>query len=190
MRPDLELSPSNAGVVRDLVARMEGYPLSIELAAARARLLPPEAILKSLGGVLDLATTSPDLPIRQQSLRATIEWSHGLLSEPDQTLLRRLGVFVNGWTLEAAEAVVGGDAPDVFLGLETLAAQSMISVDSGGRMSMGTAMREFAAERLAAAGDEEATRLRHAEHYEAVIVTAYPLMRGTTAKRDDQHADA
>jgi predicted ATPase/class 3 adenylate cyclase len=179
VRPDLELSASNAGVVRDLVARMEGYPLSIELAAARARLLPPEAILKSLGGVLDLATTSPDIPVRQQSLRATIEWSHGLLSEPDQTLFRRLGVFVNGWALEAAEAVVGGDAPDVFLGLETLAAQSMISVDSGGRMSMGTAMREFATERLAAAGDEEATRLRHAEHYESVIVTAYPMMRGT-----------
>ncbi len=179
VRPDLELTSSNAGVILDLVARMEGYPLSIELAAARARLLPPEAILESLGGVLDLATSSPDLPTRQRSLRATIEWSHGLLTEPDQTLFRRLGVFVDGWTLEAAEAVVGGDAPDVFLGLETLAAQSMISVDSEGRMSMGTAMREFAAERLAAAGDEEATRLRHAEHYESVILTAYPMMRGT-----------
>ncbi len=179
VRPDLELTPSNAGVVRDLVARMEGYPLSIELAAARARLLPPEAILESLRGVLDLASASPDLPSRQQSLRATIEWSHGLLTEPDQTLFRRLGVFVNGWTLEAAEAVAGGDAPDVFLGLETLAAQSMISVDSAGRMSMGTAMREFAAEGLAVVGDEEAARLRHAEHYESVIVTAYPMMRGT-----------
>jgi predicted ATPase/class 3 adenylate cyclase len=178
VRPDLELSSSNASVIRDLVVRMEGYPLSIELAAARARLLPPEAILASLGDVLDLASTSPDLPTRQQSLRATIEWSHGLLSEPDQALLRRLSVFVDGWTLEAAEAVAGGDAPDVFLGLETLAAQSMITVDPEGRMSMGTAMREFAAEILAAAGDEEATRLRHAEHYESVIVTAYPLMRG------------
>ncbi len=178
VRPDLGLTSSNANVIRELVVRMEGYPLSIELAAARARLLPPEAILASLGDVLDLASTSPDLPTRQQSLRATIEWSHGLLSEPDQALLRRLSVFVDGWTLEAAEAVAGGDAPDVFLGLETLAAQSMISVDPEGRMSMGTAMREFAAERLAAAGDEERTRLRHAEYFEGVVVAAEPLLRG------------
>jgi predicted ATPase/class 3 adenylate cyclase len=177
VRPDFELTSSNAGVIRELVARMEGYPLSIELAAARARLLPPEAILESLGGVLDLATTSPDLPTRQQSLRATIEWSHDLLDEPDQTLLHRLSVFVDGWTLEAAEAVTGVDAPDVFLGLETLAAQSMISVDTNGRMAMGTAMREYALEQLAAGGDEE-TRLRHAKHFEGVVVAAEPLLRG------------
>ena len=178
VRPDFELTPSNAGVIRELVARMEGYPLSIELAAARARLLPPEAILESLGGVLDLATTSPDLPTRQQSLRATIEWSNDLLDEPDQTLLHRLSVFVDGWTLEAAEAVAGVDAPDVFLGLETLAAQSMISVDTNGRMAMGTAMREYALEQLAGGSDEEETRLRHAEHFEGVVVAAEPMLRG------------
>jgi predicted ATPase/class 3 adenylate cyclase len=178
VRPDFQLDASNAAVVCDLVARLEGYPLSIELASARARLLPPEAILERLGGILDLATTSPDLPSRQQSLRATIEWSHGLLSEPDQALFRRLGVFVDGWSLEAAEAVAGGDEPDVFLGLETLAAQSMISVDPDGRMSMGTAMREFALERLAAGGDDEETRLRHAEHFDSVAVASEPLLRG------------
>lgn len=178
VRPDLQLDASNAAVVCDLVARLEGYPLSIELASAQARLLPPEAILKRLGGVLDLATTSPELPTRQQSLRATIEWSHGLLSEPDQALFRRLGVFVDGWSLEAAEAVAGGDEPDVFLGLETLAAQSMITVDPDGRMSMGTAMREFAVERLEAGGDEEETRLRHAEHFDSVAASSEPLLRG------------
>jgi predicted ATPase/class 3 adenylate cyclase len=178
VRPDFQLGASNAAVVCDLVARLEGYPLSIELASARARLLPPEAILERLGGVLDLATTSPELPTRQQSLRATIEWSHGLLSEPDQALFRRLGVFVDGWSLEAAEAVAGGDEPDVFLGLETLAAQSMISVDPDGRMSMGTAMRDFAVERLSVAGDEEETRLRHAEHFDSVAASSEPLLRG------------
>jgi predicted ATPase len=178
VRPECDLTIDNAGTVRDLVFRLEGSPLAIELAAARARLLPPEAILESLRGVLDLASSSPDLPSRQQSLRATIEWSHGLLSVGDQRLLRRLGAFVDGWTLDAAEAVAGEDAPDVFLGLENLAAQSMISVDSGGRMSMASAMREFATEQLASSGDEEETRLRHAQHFDAVVADAYPLMRG------------
>jgi tetratricopeptide (TPR) repeat protein len=160
------------------VARLEGSPLSIELAAARARLLPPEAIVESLGGVLDLATTSPDLPTRQRSLRAAIEWSHGLLPQQDQALLGRLSVFVDGWTLSGAEAVAGEDAPDVFLGLENLAAHSMISVDDQGRMSMSSVLREFAVEQLAASGAEEETRRRHAEHFDSVVAEAYPLMKG------------
>ncbi|HET9204261.1 MAG TPA: adenylate/guanylate cyclase domain-containing protein [Acidimicrobiia bacterium] len=178
VRPGFRLSPDNAGAVRDLVARLEGSPLSIELAAARARLLPPKAIVESLGGVLDLATTSPDLPSRQRSLRTAIEWSHGLLPQPDQALLGRLGVFVDGWTLGGAEAVAGEDAPNVFLGLENLAAHSMISVDDDGRMSMSSVLREFAVEQLAASGAEEETRLRHAEHFDSVLAEAYPLMKG------------
>jgi predicted ATPase/class 3 adenylate cyclase len=178
VRPECDLTEANSATIRDLVVRLEGSPLALELAAARARLLPPEAILESLRGVLDLASASPDLPSRQQSLRATIEWSHGMLSEADQILFRRLGAFVDGWTLAAAEAVAGADAPDVFLGLETLAAESMITVDPSGRMGMGSAVREFATERLVAGGDEEETRLRHAEHFEAVVAEAYPLMRG------------
>jgi predicted ATPase/class 3 adenylate cyclase len=178
VRPECDLTEDNASTIRDLVVRLEGSPLALELAAARARLLPPEAILESLRGVLDLASASPDLPSRQQSLRATIDWSHGHLADADRRLLRRLAVFVDGWTLDAAEAVAGEDAPDVFLGLENLAAQSMISVDGGGRMSMATAVREFATERLASSGDEETTRLRHAEHYDSVVAEAYPMMRG------------
>ncbi len=178
VRPDFELTPENAHVIRELVERLDGCPLAIELAAARARLLPPEDILDRLEAVLDLSTSSPDLPTRQRSLRATIEWSHGLLNEADQRLFRRLGVFVDGWSLEAAEAVAGDSAPDVFLGLETLVGQSMISVESAGRMAMGTAMREFALEKLHASGDEEETRLRHAEHYDRVVVESEPLLRG------------
>jgi predicted ATPase len=178
VRPECELTEDNAGTIRDLVVRLEGSPLALELAAARARLLPPEAILESLRGVLDLASASPNLPSRQQSLRATIDWSHGLLSNADQRLLRRLAVFVDGWTLDAAEAVAGEDAPDVFLGLENLSAQSMISADGNGRMSMATAMREFAAEQLTTNGDEEETRRRHAEHFDSAMAEAYPLMRG------------
>lgn len=178
VRPDFELNPDNAAAIRDLVERLEGCPLSIELAAARARLLPPVAILERLGAVLDLSTTSAELPARQRSLRATIEWSHGLLSESEQRLFRRLGVFVDGWAIEAAEAIAGEDAPDVFLGLETLVAQSMITVEPDGRMGMGTAMREFSLEELASAGEEDQTRQLHAEHYERVVVENEPLLRG------------
>jgi predicted ATPase len=83
VRPDFELTPENAPAIRELVERLDGSPLSIELAAARGRLLPPAAILERLGAVLDLSSASADLPTRQRSLRATIEWSHGLLSGPE-----------------------------------------------------------------------------------------------------------
>ena len=109
--------PRKRTVVRELVERLDGCPLAIELAAARARLLPPEVILDRLEAVLDLSTSSPELPTRQRSLRATIEWSHGLLNEADQRLFRRFGVFINSWSLEAAEAVAGDSAPDMFLEL-------------------------------------------------------------------------
>jgi tetratricopeptide (TPR) repeat protein len=118
------------------------------------------------------------MPARQRSLRSTIEWSQGLLDESHQRLLRRLGVFVDGWSVEAAEAVGGDDAVDIFLGLEALVAQSMVAVEPDGRMSMGSAMREFAGERLTAEGDEEVTRHRHADYYLGVSESVEPLLRG------------
>jgi len=178
VRPDLDVTGDNAKVVRDLVATLEGNPLSIELAAARARLLTAGAILERLENVLDLGTSSPELPMRQRSLRATIEWSHGLLDPADQKLLRRLGVFVDGWTIEAAESVAGEDETDAFLGLENLVAQSLVRVEVDGRMSMGTALREFAVEQLGAAGDEDETRLRHALFFADLAEASEPLMRG------------
>ena len=178
VQPDLELTPVNAGTISGLVAAVDGIPLSIELAAARTRLMTPDAILERLGSILDLGTTSPELPERQRSLRSTIEWSHGLLDSSEQRLLRRLGVFVDGWTIDAAEWVAGDEAVDVILGLENLVAQSLVQVEADTRMTMGTAMRQFAAEQLVTAGEEDATRLRHAEYFADLAERSEPLMRG------------
>lgn len=178
VQPSLELTPANAGTISDLITALDGIPLSIELAAARSRLMSPDAILERLGSVLDLGSTSPELPERQRSLRSTIEWSHSLLDPPEQSLLRRLGVFVDGWTIEAAESVAGEEGVDVILGLENLVAQSMVQVGADTRMTMGTAMRQFAAEQLVTAGEEEAVRLRHAGYFADLAERSEPLMRG------------
>ncbi len=178
VQPAMELTSENAGTILELVGRLDGVPLSIELAAARARLLPPQAILERLGAVLGLTASATDLPTRQRSLRATIEWSHGLLGDAERTVIRRLGVFRDGWDLEAAEKIAEGEGVDVFVGLDTLATQSLITVDAGGRMGMGTAMREYAVEQLVATGEEAEIRLRHARHYAALAQTNEPLLRG------------
>lgn len=179
VRPGFKVTEENGATIAALVAALEGVPLSIELAAARARLLPPEAILQRLGAVLDLATTATDLPARQRSLRSTIEWSHSLLEESEQRLLRRLAVFIGGWTIEAAEAVCGGDGVvDVLDGLEALASHSMIVADGDGRMDMGTALREFAGERLVESGEDDATWLRHAEFFATMAREIEPTMHG------------
>lgn len=175
--PGFELTKDNSAAIRDLVAALDGVPLSIELAGARSRLLTPEAILARLGNILDLDGASPDLPMRQQSLRSTIEWSHSLLDDTEQRLLRRLGVFSGGWTIEAVERVADGEA-DVLSGLENLVAHSLIQVEPEGRMSMGTAMREFAVEGLAEAGEEDEVRLRHASFFADLAEESEPLLRG------------
>jgi predicted ATPase len=93
----------------EIARRLDGLPLAIELAAARSRLLTPEAILARLQHSLGLLTVGPrDLPARQQTLRGAIDWSYGLLDGSEQRLFRMLGAFAHGWTLEAVEAVLRG----------------------------------------------------------------------------------
>ncbi len=106
VKGDFEVTSENAPAVAEICYRLDGLPLAIELAAARIRLLPPEAMLKRLDSRLKLLTGGGrDAHDRQRTLRGTIEWSYDLLNEEEQRLFRRLGVFVGGWTLEAAEAV-------------------------------------------------------------------------------------
>jgi tetratricopeptide (TPR) repeat protein len=113
-QPAFTLTQANAAVVVDICRRLDGLPLAIELAAARVKLLPPQALLARLDQTLKLLTGGArDAPARQQTIRNTIEWNSNLLEPGEQTLFARLGVFVGGWTLEAAEAVCGDQGSGV-----------------------------------------------------------------------------
>jgi predicted ATPase len=166
--PEFQLDDRNAGAVAEVCARLDGLPLAIELAAARSKLLPPEAMQRRLDRALEfLVGGAQDLPGRQRTLRATLEWSHGLLSEDEAALFARLAVFAGGWTLEAAEAVCGGNELDVFETLASLVDKSLVRPlrrpTGEPRFAMLETIREYAAELLEASGEAEALRRRHCE---------------------------
>ena len=167
--PGFELDDGNAAAVGRVCERLDGLPLAIELAAARSKLLPPEAMSSRLDQALDLLVGgAQDLPDRQRTLRATLEWSYGLLDEPERTLLARLAAFSGGWTLEAAETVCGEDGLDVLDTLASLVDKSLVSSlrrpAGEARFTMLETIREFAVELLEASGEAETVRLRHCEH--------------------------
>jgi predicted ATPase/transcriptional regulator with XRE-family HTH domain len=168
-RNDLVIDATTTSAIVTICRRLDGLPLAIELAAARARLLPLPALAARLEHPLGLLTSgSRDLPTRQQTLRATIAWSYDLLNDAEQALFRRLGVFAGGWDLAAAEAV--GE-----LGLETLDLLSGLIDKSLVRQGAGTGdeprygiletIRTYALEQLAATGEDAATSERHAAYY-------------------------
>ncbi len=181
--PDFALTPETAPVVAEICLRLDGLPLAIELAAARTRVLPPQALLQRLDRRLALvAGGARDLPARQQTLRATIDWSFHLLAPAEQNLLARLAVFVGGCTLEAAESVCNpqGEA-DVLEGVESLAAQSLLRQEGSGhepRLAMLETVREYALERLEAGGEAEALRRAHATWCVALAEEAEPRLKG------------
>ena len=161
---------------------MEGLPLAIELAAARTRLLDPAALRDRLARSLDaLGTGAVDMPERQQTLRATVEWSVGLLTDVERSLLEVAAVFTDGWTTEAA-ATVAGLGEDRALDLtEALVRHSLIQLDSTGdepRCRMLETVRVFVAERLAARADAAEVRRRHASYYRALAEQAETHLRG------------
>jgi predicted ATPase/class 3 adenylate cyclase len=161
VRADFELTSDNAAAVAEICRRVDGLPLAIELAAARISVLSPQVLLSRMGQRLPLLTGgSRDLLSRQQTLRATLDWSYGLLSEHAQTLLARLGVFVGGCTLDAAEAICDADLD----GLGSLVGNSLVRRE-GDRYLMLETTREYATERLAQLADREQLRLRHAAWY-------------------------
>jgi predicted ATPase/transcriptional regulator with XRE-family HTH domain len=169
--PGFTVDNENAPAVAEICWRVDGLPLAIELAAAHVRMLPPQAMLTRLEKRLPLLTGGArDLPARQRTLRETIMWSHDLIGEQEQILFRRLAVFSGGATLEAAEAVGNptGDL-DVFSGLERLVEQNLVrqevSPTGEPRLTMLETIREFGIEQLAATGEEDATRDRHAFYF-------------------------
>ena len=166
--PEFELDDENVGAVAAVCERLDGLPLAIELAAARSKLLPPEAMNRRLDQSLDLLVGgAQDLPDRQRTLRATLEWSHGLLDEAERTLLARLAVFSGGWTLEVAEAVCSEGGLDVLHALASLVDKSLVRRvrrPAGEiRFVMLETIREFATELLEASGNAEELRRRHCE---------------------------
>lgn len=156
-RPGFSLTSANAAVVAELCRRLDGLPLAIELAAARIRLLSPEAMLDRIERRLDLpATAGPDLPARQRTLRATLDWSHQLLTPSEQALFARLSVFAGAATLEAIEAVCGDDDGGLALldSLSSLLEKSLLTSSAGEavgppRLRMLQTVRDYARERLA-----------------------------------------
>ena len=181
VRPGFALTAGNAAAVAEICRRLEGLPLAIELAAARIRLLDPGALLARLAASLDaLGAGAVDLPGRQHTLRATVEWSVGLLDDAERSLLEVTSVFADGWTIEAA-AQVADLQEDVALELsEALARHSLIYVDGGSssRSRMLETIRAFVAEQLAARPDESQIRRRHADYYRAFAEQADPALRG------------
>ncbi|MFN8499018.1 MAG: tetratricopeptide repeat protein [Anaerolineae bacterium] len=182
VKPDFKLTRENAAAVAEICYRLDGLPLAIELAAARIRVLPPEALAQRLNNRLKLLTSGPrDLPARQQTLRGAIGWSYDLLDASEKTLFRRLGVFA-GWTIEAAEAVCPdeqwpqrGDVTatnlrgeDVLDGVESLVAKSLVRQALSGddvRFTMLETIREYALERLTESGEGDIVREAHMRYY-------------------------
>jgi predicted ATPase/class 3 adenylate cyclase len=167
---------ADAGI-SELCARLDRLPLAIELAAARTMLFSVEQLLERLGQRLDLLKGGRDADPRQQTLRATIAWSHDLLDAPERRLFARLSVFAGGCTYESAEDVCEAD-PDV---LQSLLDKSLLrrrEADGGHRFWMLESIREFAGEVLVAAGEEEELRRRHADHFLALAERAAPKLTG------------
>ncbi len=179
-----ELTAENAPAVAEICRRLEGLPLAIELAAARIKLLTPQAMLDRLDSRLQLLIGGArDMPERQRTMRATVEWSHALLDDDEQALLRRLAVFSGGFTLDAAEDVCAFDEPtDVLAGVASLLDKSLLRRHDGAggeiRLLMPETVREFAFERLEQSGELARALDRHASWALRFAELASPELHG------------
>jgi predicted ATPase/class 3 adenylate cyclase/DNA-binding XRE family transcriptional regulator len=214
VQPDFAVTNATAPAVAELCHRLDGLPLAIELAATRAKLLSLPALLARLDNRLKLLIGGArDLPIRQQTIRATIDWSYDLLTAAEQWLFRCLSVFVGGCTLESAEAVCTGDgswelgvgsAPPVpnsqlptpiLDGLATLVDTSLLRREEGKsgepRFTMLEIIREYALERLEASGEADSVRQRHAGYLLALAKAEFPDSEHVAqlGRKDAEHAN-
>jgi predicted ATPase/DNA-binding SARP family transcriptional activator len=164
--PAFELTEEGAHDVAEICRRVDGLPLAIELAAARSDLLSTDAMAQRLGQSLELLTEGArDLPVRQQTLRATLDWSHELLSPAERTLFARLAVFSGGCTTDAVEAVCVDVDTDVLSTTASLLDESLLRRDDDGRLGMLETIREYALERLELSGEADEVRRRHADYF-------------------------
>jgi predicted ATPase len=171
-KPGFELTQENASAVAEICVRLDGLPLAIELAAARVKVLSPSSMRTRLASQLQLLTGGArDLPLRQQTLRAAIDWSYDLLNSSEQRLFRRLSVFAGGCTLEGVEAVCDtkGDLDvDLLDGMASMVDKSLVQqvepVQGESRFAMLHTIREYALEKLEASGELAASKRAHAAY--------------------------
>jgi predicted ATPase/DNA-binding XRE family transcriptional regulator len=174
----------SSALIAEICARLDGIPLAIELAAARVRHLPLTALRDQLGSRLQLLTGGPiDLPRRQRTMRDTVAWSHDLLSESESILFRRLAVFSGGFDLDAVAAVCGTQPEEALVGISDLLDRNLIFLSADDLAStpgyrMFDVVREYAAERLAEAGEGEMLSRRHANHFVALAEAAEGHLTG------------
>ena len=181
VQPAFRLTDDNALAVSEICTRLDGLPLAIELAAARVKILPPSALLTRLSNRLQVLTGGArDQPARLRTMRNAIAWSYELLGETEQLFFQSLSVFAGGFTLDAAETVIGADELpiDALDGISTLMDSSLLrevdEPDSGHRFLMLSTIREYGLEQLAESGSEVNARKRHADWCLALAQRAEP----------------
>ncbi|WP_082950511.1 MULTISPECIES: LuxR C-terminal-related transcriptional regulator [unclassified Mycobacterium] len=184
-RPDFQLTEDNSSAIAEICQRLDGMPLAIELAAARTRTLSLTQIVDGLHHNFRLLAGGARTAVRrQQTLRASIDWSHAMLTEPERILFRRLAVFMGGFDLDAAHAVGADAGVEHFqlidlLGL--LVDKSLIvteEIDGMMRYRLLETVRQYGLEKLAESGEAEAVRIRHRDHYTAAAAELESRMRG------------
>ena len=188
VKPDFQITTTNARTIAAICTHLDGIPLALELAATRLKILSPTALLARLEHRLQVLTQGHrDVHTRQQTLRNTIQWSYDLLDAEEQRLFRRLAVFVSGCTLEAVEAVCkapGDEMMNVFEGIASLLDKSLVQQQSAQkdgelRLIMLETIREYGLERLTTSGELEVTRQSHALYYLMLAEEAAPNLFGT-----------
>jgi predicted ATPase/class 3 adenylate cyclase/DNA-binding CsgD family transcriptional regulator len=192
-RSDFTVSDDNAAIVVEICTRLDGLPLAIELAAARVRALSLAEILDSLHDRFRLLTGGARTAVRrQQTLRASVDWSHALLTEPERVLFRRLAAFLGGFDLDAAQTVAGSGAVERYQVLDQLTLlvdkSLVVADDSGGRTRyrLLETVRQYALEKLGESGEADAVRARHRDHYTALAAVLDAPARSDYEQRIDQ----
>ena len=193
VRPDFTVTDENAATVTEICRRLDGMPLAIELAAARVRALSLDEIVGSLHDRFRLLTGGARTAVRrQQTLRASVDWSHALLTEPERILFRRLAVFLGGFDLDAAQAVAGDAEVERYQILDQLALlvdkSLVVAENTSGRTRYRflETVRQYAQEKLGESGEAEAVRTRHRDHYTSTAALLDAPARSDYHRRVEQ----
>ena len=185
---NFELTPENSNTIVEICQYLDGLPLALELAASRLRVLTPEQLLNRLDKALNiLSSSSKDLPLRHQTLRNTINWSHEFLNESERKLFRRLAVFSKGFNLEAIEEVCYGNEKAAISSIdeiESLVDNALVQkLDTNGRFTLLQTIKDFASEKLIAADEMDSISMKHAQFFHGVSDLIY---EGTQGKRQQE----